>query len=213
MCANGTWGVATRWLRDMGGVQNIFHVTYVRNPAMDDPQSGLVGNKAYWLSDIQTRSTDPTQSGTIDVVSRGFGLADALAGTVVVAAGVEPGTTIAINSYTSEQRAKPAPLPGLAQDRLDITASNISTVTIDRQRARVSCNAGLHVTTDGRPRSAPDGLRYRQHLPVTQGAVQRPDGRPRRLNLARVSPRTSRTAAHAATDWPDLCGALRARTR
>jgi len=149
MCANGTWGVATRWLRDMGGVQNIFHVTYVRNPAMDDPQSGLVGNKAYWLSDIQTRSTDPTQSGTIDVVSRGFGLADALAGTVVVAAGVEPGTTIAINSYTSEQRAKPAPLPGLAQDRLDITASNISTVTIDRQRARVSCNAGLHVTTDG----------------------------------------------------------------
>jgi hypothetical protein len=149
MCANGTWGVATRWLGNLSGVQNIFHVTYVRNPAMDDPQSGLVGNKAYWLSEIQTRSTDPTQVGTIDVVSGGFGLADAPTAPVPVAAGAEAGTTIAINAYTSEQRIKPMPLPALAQDRLDITAVNISAVTVDRQRARVSCNADLRVTTDG----------------------------------------------------------------
>jgi hypothetical protein len=149
MCANGTWNVATRWLGDMRGVQNIFHVTYVRNPAWDDPQSGIVGNKAYWLADIETRSTDRTQPGTIDVVSRGFALADAPVAPMVPSAGTEPGTTIALNSYTSEQRIKPAPLAAVAQDRLDITARNIATVTIDRKRARVSCNAVLNVVTDG----------------------------------------------------------------
>jgi hypothetical protein len=149
MCANGTWGVATRWLGDMRAVPNIFHVTYVRNPAWDDPQSGLVGNKAYWLADIETRSPDRTQPGTIDVVSRGFGLVDAPVAPVLVSAGTEGGTTIALNSYTSEQRVKPAPLPAVAQDRLDITARNIATVTIDRKRARVSCNAVLNVVTDG----------------------------------------------------------------
>jgi len=125
------------------------HVTYVRNPAWDDPQSGLVGNKAYWLAGIETRSTDRTQPGTIDVVSRGFGLADAPVAPMVPNAGMESGTTIALNAYTSEQRIKPAPLPAVALDRLDITARNISTVTIDRKRARVSCNAALNVDTDG----------------------------------------------------------------
>jgi hypothetical protein len=149
MCANGTWGVATRWLGDMRAVPNIFHVTYVRNPAWDDPQSGLVGNKAYWLAGIETRSTDRTQPGTIDVVSRGFGLVDAPVAPMVPSAGTESGTTIALNSYTSEQRIKPAPLAAIAQDRLDITARNIATVTIDRKRARVSCNAALNVVTDG----------------------------------------------------------------
>jgi hypothetical protein len=149
MCANGTWGVATRWLGDMRGVPDIFHVTYVRNPAWDDPQSGLIGNKAYWLSGIEARSTDRTLPGTIDVVSRGFGLADAPKAPMLPSAGLEPGTTIPLNAYIREQRNKPAPLPALALDRLDITARNIATVTIDRKRARVSCNAALNVDTDG----------------------------------------------------------------
>lgn len=149
MCANGTWAAATRWLGDMRAVANVFHVTYVRNPAWDDPQSGLVGNKAYWLGGIETRSTDRTLTGTIDVVSRGFGLADAAKAPVLPGAGVEPGTTVPLNAYVSEQRKKPAPLPAIAQDRLDITARNIASVTIDRKRARVSCNAQLNVDTDG----------------------------------------------------------------
>lgn len=149
MCANGTWPVATAFLGDMRGVKDIFHVTYVRNPAWDDPQSGLVGNKAYWLSGIENRSSDATQLGTIDVVSRGFGLADAPVAPVLVTSGVEPGTTVPLNPYASERRIRPAPLPALALDRLDITARNIATITIDRKRARVSCNAQLVVDTDG----------------------------------------------------------------
>ena len=149
MCANGTWPVATRFLGDMRGVKDIFHVTFVRNPAWDDPQSGLVGNKAYWLSGIETRSSDPTQLGSIDVVSRGWGLLDAPRAPVLLSTGIESGTTIALNAYTRERRIKPAPWPALALDRLDIKARNISTITVDRRRARVSCNAVMNVDTDG----------------------------------------------------------------
>jgi len=149
MCANGTWDVATDWLGDMRGVRKPFHVTYVRNPAMDDPASGLVGDHAYWLSSIQTRSDDPAEVGTIDVLSRGFGLRDPAVAPVVTGAGTEDGTTVPLNPYTTESRTPAAPVSAPVRDRLDITAENISTVTIDPERAEVSCSVYLNVTTDG----------------------------------------------------------------
>ncbi len=149
LCANGTWDVATNWLGDMRGVSKPFHVTYVRNPAMDDPQSGLVGDRAYWLSGIQTRSSDPTQVGTIDVVSRAFGLTDAPKMPVVTTAGVEEGTTVPLNPYTTESRTPLPPVPTLAANKLIITATNIASVTIDPKQAKVSCSVALNVTTDG----------------------------------------------------------------
>jgi len=149
LCANGTWDVATQWLGDMRGVTKPFHVTYVRNPAMDDPGSGLVGDHAYWLSDIQTRSSDPTEVGTVDVISRGFGLKDAPTAPVVTGLGTEEGTTLPLNPYTTESRTPLPPVPVLAANRLDITATNIAEVTIDPRQAKVSCSADLRVTTDG----------------------------------------------------------------
>ena len=149
MCANGMWDVATNWLGDMRGVDKPFHVTYVRNPAMDDPQSGLVGDQAYWLSDIQTRSGDASQTGTVDVVSHGFGLKDAPKAPVVRTAGTEEGTTVPLNPYSSESRTPLPPVPAAVRNRLDIAATNIATVTIDPQQAKVDCSAALNVTTDG----------------------------------------------------------------
>jgi hypothetical protein len=146
MCANATWGALTGWLGDMRGVRDLFHVSYVRNPAMDDPESGLVGDHAYWLSDIQSRSGE---LGNIDVQSHGFGLTDAPGAPVVTGAGVETGSTVPVNAYTTEHRTKPSPVTAPVQNRLDITAQNIRTVTIDPQQAKVSCGADLQVTTDG----------------------------------------------------------------
>jgi hypothetical protein len=146
MCANATWKVLTDWLGDMRGVRDLFHVTYVRNPAMDDPESGLVGDHAYWLSDIQNRTGE---LGTIDVKSHGFGLKDAAAAPVVTGVGTATGSTVPINLFTTERRTKPAPVSAPVQNRLDITAQNIRTVTIDPQQAKVNCDAELNVTTDG----------------------------------------------------------------
>jgi len=149
LCANGTWDVATRHLGDMRGVDDPFHVTYVRNPAMDDPQSGLVGNHAYWVTGIETRSEDPTDLGTIDVVSQGFGLTEAPTQAVVLGSGIQAGTTVPLNGYTTETRTPKPPIETASADRLVVTAENIGEITIDPRQAEVTCAVELDVTTDG----------------------------------------------------------------
>jgi hypothetical protein len=147
-CNSGTWDVLTRWLGDGSGPGTPSHVTYVRNPRMDDPASGLVGNKAYWLSGIETRSTDGAL-GTIDVVSRGFGRADAAAPSQKMSIGATSGTTAPVNPYVREYRHLPGGAEQAKANVLDITATNIRSVTIDPAAAEVDCDATLNITSDG----------------------------------------------------------------
>jgi hypothetical protein len=161
MCNNGTWDVMTKWLGDMKRVVDPVHVTYVRNPLMDDPGAGLVGNRAYWLSGIETRDR---ALGTIDVVSAGFGSGPAQrteketenlsigSDGIYLSTGFDQPDrrpSLPENLYTREHRhvgSGPAQTP---TDALTITAKNIGSLVIDAQRAKVSCNAKLDVTTDG----------------------------------------------------------------
>lgn len=161
MCNNGTWDVMTKWLGDMKRVVDPVRVTYVRNPFMDDPGAGLVGNRAYWVSAIETRSR---ALGTIDVISDGFDTGPAEArhnetenlsvpsDGVYLSSGIDQPdrrAAFAQNPFTREYRhlgSGPAHTPS---DTLTITAKNISTLTIDPQRAKVTCNAKLDVKTDG----------------------------------------------------------------
>jgi hypothetical protein len=125
------------------------HVTYVRNPKMDFPDAGTVANHAYWLSDIElSDSGGSAPNGTIDVRSEGFGVADPEpSGTVNDAGTLGGGSTGAPLSYQRQRqewgRASAAP----KRDRLLIDARNVATVTIDPQRAKVTCNADLAVTS------------------------------------------------------------------
>ncbi|HEY3241553.1 MAG TPA: hypothetical protein VGL92_18475, partial [Acidimicrobiia bacterium] len=161
MCNNGTWDVLTDWLGDMKRVVDPARVTYVRNPLMDDPGAGLVGNRAYWLSGIETRDQ---ALGTIDVTSGGSGLEPAavppaaMENASIPSDGVYLGTgfnqpdhrsSLPANPYTREYRHLGPPSPRAAADTLIIVARNIRTVIIDVQRARVACGAELDVKTDG----------------------------------------------------------------
>ena len=161
MCNNGTWDVLTKWLGDMKRVVDPVQVTYVRNPLMDDPGAGLVGNRAYWLSGIETRDR---ALGTIDVVSGGFDTGPAAAQPKVTESLTIPSDGIYLGTGFDQPDRRPA-LPqnpyireyrhlgsGPAQtptDTLTITATNIGTLTIDPHRAKVSCNAKLDVKSDG----------------------------------------------------------------
>lgn len=120
MCKNGMWDLTTNWLGDQPRAVDPHHVTYVRNPLMDDPESHLVSDKAYWLSHIETPDGD---LGAVDVVSRGQGV--------------------------TEYRHPGGPVPAPTVDVLDVRAANVSTVTIDPERAGVDCDAELKVATDG----------------------------------------------------------------
>jgi predicted esterase len=161
MCNNGTWDVFTKWLGDMKRVVDPVHVTYVRNPLMDDPGAGLVGNRAYWLSGIETRDR---ALGTIDVVSAGFDTGPAQRATqktenhsigsdgLYLSTGFDqPDRRPALpeNLYTREYRHSGSGPAHTPSDVLTITAKNIGTLVIDPQRAKVSCRARLDVTTDG----------------------------------------------------------------
>jgi hypothetical protein len=126
------------------------HVTYVVNPKMDFPEMGAPANHAYWLSGLALRdSSGDAPRGTIDVRSEGFGVGDPVAGPTQHGAGALTGGTIPAIAFTSQSREWGPVPPALTRNRLDITAQNIASVTIDPGRARVSCGAALNVQTDG----------------------------------------------------------------
>jgi hypothetical protein len=167
MCNNGTFGVMTPWLGASTRTVDPARVVYVRDPQMDDSEAGLVGDHAYWLSGIQTRGPQPaapgtldTDLGTIDVTTQGFGTADRTASVPAKSIGSTASdgfpiglraarTQLPVNAYTREARHYGPPSAAPVKDELDIKATNISTVTVDPQRAKVDCAAKLQVTTDG----------------------------------------------------------------
>ncbi|GAA5156069.1 hypothetical protein GCM10023321_31010 [Pseudonocardia eucalypti] len=146
MCKNGMWGLATKWMGDGKRTLNPHHVTYVRNPLMDDPASGLVGDHAYWLSEISSRGR---RTGTIDVVSHGRGLADAPVPAKRTEPGLADGSIMPVNPYVREYRHLADPVHAEERDELEIKATDIDAVTIDPDRAGVSCSARLHAKTNG----------------------------------------------------------------
>jgi len=126
------------------------HVTYVYNPTMDFAADGTAAGHAYWVYDVGLRqSGGAAPLGTVDVRSQAFGTGDPPAQETQHGAGALTGGQIPAIPYTSQSKAwGPAPVQAAA-DALDLTASNVSHVTIDGARAKVDCKAQLHVTTDG----------------------------------------------------------------
>jgi hypothetical protein len=126
------------------------HVTYAYNPTMDFPADGTTAGHAYWLYGITLRNGEGSAPlGTVDVRSEGFGVADPTPSATQHGAGVLTGGQIPAIPFTSQSKTwGEAPAAPVA-DALDITARNVSNVTIDAARAKVDCAAQLHVTSDG----------------------------------------------------------------
>ena len=115
---------------------------------MDVPGRGLIGNHAYWLSGIAVRDPAISPRGTIDVLSRGFGVGDPAASATQSGAGVTTGN-LGLQAYVSQFKTWGLPPPAPVTNRLDIVARNVGAVTVDVRRAKVSCDAALAVDSDG----------------------------------------------------------------
>jgi hypothetical protein len=127
------------------------HVTYAVNPKMQEPAFGFVGDHAYWLSRISVRNGSGTAPlGTVDVRSEGFGVGDPPPGGTTPGVGaLTGGFFLAAIPFNSQSKSwGPAPAAPIA-DVLDVNGSNISDVTVNPQRARVSCNVNVRITSDG----------------------------------------------------------------
>jgi phage tail protein X len=125
------------------------HVTYVFNSEMDEPRFGMNADHAYWLSGLTLADPAAGTQGTIDVVSHGFGVGDPEPQPTQYSAGALTGGALAPVVAYEQQSKTWGPVPAApTADVLEITASDIATVTIDAVRARVSCNAEIRVHTD-----------------------------------------------------------------
>ena len=148
---NDQYAPAAQWLGTTKVVRNPAHVTYVRNPSMDFPDVGTTADHAYWLSKIGLRDAAANDGrGTIDVRSAGFGVGDPPARpTTTDPVRVLEGGRIAPLTYSHLAKTwGPAPATPV-RDLLEVTATNIGTVTVDVQRAKVTCGADVRVTSDG----------------------------------------------------------------
>lgn len=124
------------------------HVSYTLNPSLDSPRAWVTTRGAYWVTGIELRDPDEG-SGTIDAFSEGFGLADAQPAPLQRSNGVLTGGNHEPAPFRRRTRdwlpAEPIPI----QDRIRLVARNVSHVTLDPKRARVSCAVELEVESDG----------------------------------------------------------------
>jgi hypothetical protein len=131
------------------------HVTYVVDAGRNVTKYGLVGDHAYWVSNLTLRN--PTANGpsgkspeaSIDAASHGFGVGDPTPSGVATGTGALTGGYMGPIQYASfTQTWGPTPTAPV-KDEIDITATNLATATINVARAHVDCQVNLKVTTDG----------------------------------------------------------------
>jgi hypothetical protein len=150
LAINDEFGPAAEFLGTETVNRNPTHVSYTYNPTMDFPADGTTAGHAYWVYGVALREGGgEAPLGTIDVRSEGFGLADAPVNATEKGAGALTGGKIPAIPYTSETKTWGKAPSAPKHNTLDLTATNVAAVTIDAQRAKVTCAATLNVTTDG----------------------------------------------------------------
>ena len=119
-------------------------VTYVLNAAMHEPHYGITADHAYWLSELEL-ADEAALFGTIDVVSRAFPAGDPEAQPQETSSGTSSHGSLPFERALRRWGDAPE---GQAEDVLDITATNVRSVTVDAGRAGVSCDPTINVTSD-----------------------------------------------------------------
>jgi hypothetical protein len=143
---NDEYGPAAAFFGDHRVDRNPAHVTYLLDPGLDTGSESRADH-AYWLSGLGIRSAGST--GKVDAVSRGTGVGDPPVLPVALGAGTLNGGSHGPIPYQRRTLAwGPAPVQAKS-DRIDLSATNVATATLDPARAGVTCNAKIVVTTDG----------------------------------------------------------------
>lgn len=150
LAVNDQYAPVAEFLGDATVERNPARVCFVRNPEMDFPDVGIVGDHAYWVSDIAVRdASGDAPRGRIDVFSHGFGRGDPPPSQTQNGGGTLTGGSIPAIAFTSQSKTWGQAPSIPAANRLDIEAENIATLTVHPERAQLDCNAALNVTTDG----------------------------------------------------------------
>jgi pimeloyl-ACP methyl ester carboxylesterase len=126
--------------------RNPFHVTYVVDRSLNTVAESPADH-AYWISGLTIRTAGST--GKIDAFSHAAGVGDPPALPVAASAGTLNGGSHGPLPYSRRTLAwGPAPVQPKA-DRIDVTATNLATATIEPRRAGIDCKAQIEVVSDG----------------------------------------------------------------
>ena len=126
--------------------RNPAHVTYVADPSLDQPDLGYVADHAYWVSNIRTRGSG---QGTVDAVTHGYGTGDPTASAQQTGTGTLGGGNLGTLAFTRQYKTWGAAPSIPKANRIDLTATNVSSLTINPARAKALCNVDLRITSDG----------------------------------------------------------------
>jgi hypothetical protein len=150
LAANDEYGPAAKFLGTARVDRNPFHVTYVVNPRMSFAADGTVADHAYWLSGLELRDrTGVGPLGKVDAFSHAFGRADPPAKPTAHTTGTLTGGNFGPLTYAETSKAWGSGNSAPKRDALRLTATNLSRMTVDAARARLSCHPKLDVKTDG----------------------------------------------------------------
>ncbi len=146
LAVNDEYGPAAAFLGTARVDRDPPHVTFVRDKALEYPQLDLVADHAYWVSGVTLRTGT---RGQVDVLSHGFGVGDPTPSSTRHGAGSLTGGTLPAIAFSRQYRTW-GPAPAIPRaNQLDITATNVSAITIDAARAHVTCDAKLAIHSDG----------------------------------------------------------------
>jgi hypothetical protein len=147
LAINDQYAPAAAFLGTARVNRNPAHVTYVVAGERNHANLKLVGDHAYWASQLKPR--DASQIGQIDAVSRGFGVGDPVASATQPGSGTLTGGRFGTLLFSSQRKTWGPTLHKPSANRIDIEATNIGGAAIDIGRARVNCNVKLNVVADG----------------------------------------------------------------
>jgi predicted esterase len=148
LAINDQYAPAAAFLGTARVNRNPAHVSYVVESSRNHASLRLVGNHAYWVSKVKVRDASQA-SGQIDVFSHGFGVGDPAASATQTSTDTLTGGNLGPLTFTRQRKTWGKPPSKPRADRLDVTATNVRSASIDVHRARVDCKAKVNVTTDG----------------------------------------------------------------
>jgi hypothetical protein len=112
----------------------------------------------------------------IDAVSHGFGVGDPQPSGRQLGAGVLTGGLIPAMPYKRQYQTWSAPPKTPASDRLELDLTNIGAVTVDVDRARLSCRPALEISSDGPAVIRLSGHGCNRRIEVGEGFSEEPGG-------------------------------------
>jgi hypothetical protein len=146
LAANDEFGPGAAFLTQDVVNRNPAAISYVVDPTEDSTAGGVVADHAYWLSAIRPRAAG---NAVLQARSLAFGESTTVVNAVSEAARVLTGGAYVLPFLASGQLAAPLGVLPVRSNALQLTLTNVRSLTVDVKRARVSCAVALTGKTDG----------------------------------------------------------------